>query len=191
MQESIVISKTSHARLHHLTDVRISRPVYKWVIRLTRDHHAHVNSGFCCDNKRVPDIIIWYEIRRLYKNIFSCHMDQAQIIVTDLLTMRVRSAGNDLHRITPVPDISRQFKQMILQKNIISRCIIPVQCKTDCKRSDRRSFDTNVGISPVSEFLIFSQILSSNIKSADKADSSIDHCNLPVVSVIHTKLQFS
>ena len=48
-----------------------------------------------------------------------------------------------------------------------------------------------MGVSPVTEFPVFSQILSSHIESADKSDPSVYYDNLPVIAVIHSKLKLS
>ena len=46
-----------------------------------------------------------------------------------------------------------------------------------------------MGIPPITEFLIPSEILSSDVKSSYKTDSSVNNNDFSVIPVIHTKLQ--
>ena len=69
------------------------------------------------------------------------------------------------------------------------RRIIPIENKPDCQRRYRRAFDTQMGIPPITEFLIPSEILSSDVKSSYKTDSSVNNNDFSVIPVIHTKLQ--
>ncbi len=116
-------------------------------------------------------------------------MNQAQIIIADLLAPGIRTAGNNLHRISPITHISRNLEQPVFQKQILPCSIIPVQHETHGERSHRRAFDTDMGIPPVPELLIFSDIFPPHIKSADESNPSVYDHNLPVVAVIHTELQ--
>ena len=46
-------------------------------------------------------------------------------------------------------------------------------------------------VSPVAKLPVLSQIFPSYIKTSYKSDPSVDHRNLPVIPVVHSKLQLA
>src|SRR5699024_1293222 len=69
--------------------------------------------------------------------------------------------------------------------------IVPVQHKADRQRSHSRPFYAQMGISPIAELLISSNIFSSHIESAHKTDPPVYDYDLPVVTVVHTELKLA
>ena len=114
-----------------------------------------------------------------------------QIVIMDHLDLRVRSTGNDLYRIMPVPYIVRYFKQPVVQKQIFFCRIIPVQYEPHRQRCDRRALYATMCIAPISEFLIQSDIFTPDIKPSDKSDSAVDHYDFTMIPIIDTQLKIS
>ena len=119
VQESIVISIAFGSRFYHLPEIRVRCPVYKWMIRLTRDHNPHIYTRFSCNLKRIQDIRIRYKIWCLNTDTFLRQMDQMQVIIAYLLAVRVRSTGYDLHRLPAVAFKVRCLKQAVVQEKIL------------------------------------------------------------------------
>ena len=126
MEKAVIVSIAVRSRHDHIADIGIGRPVHKRVIRHTRDHDIYFNSGFHRDHQRIQDRLIRDKIRCLDIDTFLCLIDQAQIIVMDLLGRLIRSTADDLH-ITEIPrtgfDPPEQFRA---QKQVLSCRIIPV-----------------------------------------------------------------
>ena len=158
------------------------------MIRLARKHQIDLHAGHRCHQKRRLDRFIRYKIRRLNVNALFCLVDQPQVIVPDTLELGVRSAGNDLHF-----DIAgfffRQDEILRIFKQILSRCIVPVLNIAQQKSTDCAAADSQMGIPPVPELRIQSDILFADIKAADISHFPVDDCNFSVISVVYTQMQ--
>ena len=77
----------------------------------------------------------------------------------------------DLYGIPAVSYIIWNLKQAIFHKQIFFRRIVPVQDKPHGQGSHCRSFNAEMGVSPVTEFLfIQAQIFAPDIKSAHESN---------------------
>ena len=118
-------------------------------------------------------------------------VDQPQVIVMDRLDLRIGSAGYDLYRIPPFSYIFRDLKQPVLKEQIFLGRIVPVQDKTHGQRRHCRTFNAQMRVPPIAEFLISSKIFPSHIETAHKSYPSVNDHDLPVVPVIDAKLQLA
>ena len=159
------------------------------MIRLTRYHDPHIYSRAARNLERIQYGLIRYKVRCLNINMVLRTVNQTQIIVMDRLCLRVRPAGYDLHRISSAPRVPWNLKETVLQEEILLRRIVPVQYKPHCQRRNRRTFNTQMSISPVPELLIPSQILSSHVKSAHETDPAVNDHDLSVVTVVYAELE--
>ena len=116
-------------------------------------------------------------------------MKQPHIVVADILPSGIRPAGNDLHqRMSPV-GLRPGRKKRPICKQILPAGIIPVLGKPHIQKQGCRARQFQVRIPPVSQFLIFSYILPSNIKPSDEACAAVYHNDFPMIPVIDPRLQ--
>lgn len=66
--------------------------------------------------------------------------------------------------------------------------VIPVKDKTVLDVMDHIPFDAQMDVAPIAEFLHFTQILGTDIKTADIADLPIDDADFAVIAVIDPQI---
>ena len=84
-----------------------------------RDHDIHFDSGLHGDHQCIQDRLIRDKIRCLDIDTFLCLIDQAKIIVMDLLGRLIRSTADDLH-ITEIPRTGFDPPEQFRRKNRFS-----------------------------------------------------------------------
>ena len=204
MKKAFFIGIASGPGPYQLTDIRISGPVNKGMIRLTGNHNPYIQTGAGCHFQSAQHCVIRNKIRCLNINMMACSVNQLKIVVTNLPVRGVRSTGNDLnsqrlpgrtnrHTIRllcpyPIKEGSLIHKITNLLKKILSRCIIPIQSKTDLKADHRISRNPQMSIPPVSKLGIPPQILPSHIETAYIACMTVNYNYLSVISVIHAEI---
>ena len=189
MQKSIVVNVTFGARHNQLSHIGIGRPVYKRMVRLTGNHQVYLHTGVYRHHQRRIHRLIRYKIGRLDVYPLLRLVDKTDIIVPHRLQRSIRSAVDNLHPAAVPAARLDSFHVLGLGKQIFLRRIIPVQQKPKLQPLYRLAPDAQVGIPPIAEFRVQSDIFLAYIEAPYIAHLIVNHHNFPMVAVINTQMQ--